>query len=137
MQKDATFCPNCGTRTEGETVQPAQNVYQSNDTYYQQDEFQPHLPPPHMHPTGAQPAQGLATASMVMGILALTLLGIIGGILGLIFALVARSQGNRSGQATAGLVMSIISIALWVVVIGCIVVGVVMYDSWFDSWYYW
>jgi len=144
MQKDAAFCANCGTRVDGETQQqPSQDALQQQpqsqdsfyqqDSFYSQDEFQPHMPPPPAHPTGTQPAQGLATASMVMGILALTILGILGGILGLIFALVARSQGNRSGQATAGLVMSIISLALWIVVIGCIVCIAVGSSTWY-SW---
>ena len=110
VQKDATFCPNCGTKTESETAQ------QSQDTHHPHDEFNPHLPP-HPYHTDPHPAQGLATASMIMGILGLTILGALGGILGLIFALVARSQGNRSGQATAGLVMSIISLALWIIVV--------------------
>ena len=128
MPKDAAFCPKCGVRTNGETqpqVQdvfqpPQQDAYQPQDTYQPQDEFQPHLPPP-VHSTAEQPASGMATAALVMGILSLTMLGPLGGILGLIFALSARSQGNRSGQATAGLVMSIISLALTVLVIGCIV----------------
>lgn len=123
VQKDAAFCPHCGTRVDGETQQQPQDQYpsQPQDTFQPYDEFQPHLPPPPEHPTSAKPAQGLATASMVMGILALTILGVVGGILGLIFALVARSQGNRSGQATAGLVMSIIGLVLWGVgIISCI-----------------
>jgi len=129
MQKDAAFCPNCGTRADGETQQQSQEQYQSQpqDTYQPYDEFQPHLPPPPVHPTGTQPAQGLATASMVMGILALTIIGPLGGILGLIFALVARSQGNRSGQATAGLIMSIICLVLWGVgIISCVICFVAM-----------
>lgn len=124
VQKDAAFCRNCGTRVDGEIQQQSQNNYQSQpqDTHQPYDEFQPHLPPPPVQHTGPQPAQGLATASMVMGILALTIMGPLGGILGLIFALVARSQGNRSGQATAGLVMSIISLVLWGIgVISCII----------------
>ena len=129
VNKDAAFCPNCGTRVDGETQQQPQEQYQSQpqETYQPYDDFQPHLPPPPVHPTGTQPAQGLATASMVMGILALTILGVLGGILGLIFALVARSQGNRSGQATAGLVMSIISLVLWGIgIIACAVCFVAM-----------
>jgi len=128
MQKDAVFCTKCGTKVGNENQQQQpQDVFQTQQQetyqYQSQDDFQPHLPPPPVHhPPTEQPGQGLATASMVMGILALTVLGFIGGILGLIFALVARSQGNRSGHATAGLIMSIIALVLWGIgIIACVV----------------
>lgn len=123
VQKDAQFCPHCGTKTGGEAAQ--QNTPPPQDLQ-KQDEYQPYIPPPPEQQVTAQPASGLATASMVMGILSLTFLGPLGGILGLIFALVARSQGNRSGQATAGLVMSIISLSITVLFVGCFVCFVAM-----------
>jgi len=61
--------------------------------------------------------KGLAVASLVMGILALVNMfwmvpGIIFGILGIIFAAIAKKKGNTSGMGTAGLIMSIIGLVL-------------------------
>ena len=106
IQEDAIFCPKCGTP---------------------QGSPQPHTPPPVYNVVIQQdipPANGLATASMVLGILGLTILGPIGGVLSFIFALTAKSRGNRSGKSTAGLVMSIISIAFWLFVVGLIIYDV-------------
>ena len=61
------------------------------------------------------PGQGMAIASLVMGILGLVtgffFAGLLFGILGIIFAMSARKQGYTGGIATAGLVTSIISVA--------------------------
>ena len=108
IQEDAAFCQKCGT---------AQGAHQ------------PHMPPPVYNVVIQReipPANGLATASMIMGILALTILGPIGGILGFIFALRAKSLGNRGGKATAGLIMSIISLVFWLLVVGVFIFGIVL-----------
>lgn len=75
----------------------------------------------------------MATTSMIMGILSLTCVcccyGLPFNVLGLIFGLVAKSQiksqgGEGSGMATAGIVMSIISLVLAVVIlIGYVATG--------------
>jgi len=67
--------------------------------------------------TNPNAGKGLAVAALVMGILALINIwlmvpGIIFGILGIIFAAVARKQGNTGGMAIAGLIMSIIGLVL-------------------------
>jgi hypothetical protein len=67
-------------------------------------------------PPANHPSKGLATASLVMGILALVLDGIIFGILGIIFAAIAKKKGFEGGVATAGLVMSIIGLVLGIVI---------------------
>ena len=87
-------------------------------------------PPPGGYPPGGgypgykPPGNGMAIASMVMGILSLVFwLVVLGYVifapLGIIFGIVAKKQGYPGGMATAGLVMSIISIATgalyWVV----------------------
>ena len=66
-----------------------------------------------------QPGSGLATASLVLGILSLVLFmfPFITGILAIIFGGVAKSKGNKSGMATAGLVCGIISLVLWILLI--------------------
>ena len=65
---------------------------------------------------GDPPGHGMAVASMIMGIFSLVFwclcIGyIIFAPLGIIFAVVARKQGSAGGMTTAGLVMSIVSIA--------------------------
>jgi len=79
------------------------------------NEFQPY--PQEEYATDPNAGRGLAVASLVMGILALVNMfwmipGIIFGILGIIFAAVARKKGNRSGMCIAGLIMSIIGLVL-------------------------
>ena len=67
-----------------------------------------------------QPANGMAIAAMVLGITALVfafipfmmLFGWIGAVVGIILAAVAKARGNKGGAATAGLVCSIISLAI-------------------------
>ncbi len=82
--------------------------------------------PMHVYP----PAPGLAVASMVLGIVSIPTcfawgLGIIPGILAVIFGFVARSQGAvgsrpGSGQALAGIILGMIPIVL---LLGGIAVG--------------
>jgi len=59
-----------------------------------------------------QPAHGFAVASLVLGIVAMTLplpvIDIIIGVLGLIFAVIAKKRGHQGGMSTAGLVLSIL-----------------------------
>lgn len=59
-----------------------------------------------------QPANGLATASLVMGILAVVMTcfcygGLIFGGLGVLFALLSKGNGPMSGRARAGLGLSL------------------------------
>ncbi len=75
------------------------------------------------------PGAGQATASLILGIIGLvfSLLGLavgccsgiafILGILGIIFGAIGRRSVTRKGQATTGLVTSIIAVALPVVVV--------------------
>ena len=84
------------------------------------DQYQQHSSPEGGMPP-KQPSDGLATASLVTGILAFFLAPIILSILAIIFAAVAKKNGNTSGKATAGLVLGIISlvfgIIFWVICI--------------------
>lgn len=67
--------------------------------------------PPRM-PGGEQPSNGLAIASLVLGILG-------GGVIAIILAVIAKKNGNTSGLATAGLVLGIITTVGWFFIIGC------------------
>ena len=85
--------------------------------------FPPAPPPPpaHYFRDGRQPGQDKAVGSLVLGICAMvTGLGIILGIIGIVMAVQARKDGYVGGLATAGLVLSIISLALTALAIACI-----------------
>lgn len=83
-------------------------------------------------------SKGLAIASMVLGIVSIILMCIPGtcygawvfAIVGIVLAAVAKKKA-KSGMATAGLVCSIIALALWVVfIIGIVVLGIGMAFGW-------
>lgn len=63
-----------------------------------------------------QPEDGKATASLVLGIVGLLCCAPC-AIVGLIMALQAKNAGNTSGKVTAGMILSIIALVLWVVAI--------------------
>ena len=81
----------------------------------------PPVPPmPPMHGGGPQPANGMATASMILGIIALVIafgffwipvLPQILAIVGVVLGYMAKKAGNTGGMATAGIIMSIIALA--------------------------
>lgn len=136
------FVPNApqyGADPNGYTpVQEAPNPYAPNNTYNPNQAYNPNNgynpngyyynnPAPYNQPVYQQPVQqpekqpgsGLATASLVLGILSLVLFmfPFITSILAIIFGGVAKSKGNKSGMATAGLVCGIISIVFWILLI--------------------
>lgn len=63
----------------------------------------------------------MAVMSVIMGVIALATLGcfIIPDILGIVFALNGKKQGQMLGMAKAGLACSIISVVLMIIVIIC------------------
>ena len=75
------------------------------------------------YPPVYQEKNNMATASLVMGILSLCsicccmLFGIVFGVLGIIFAIMSKKGDRMDGQAKAGLILSIIGIAVTVLVI--------------------
>ena len=85
---NAQFCVGCGTPF----AQP-----QKNDV------------------VSKQPGKGLAIASLVCGIVSFFWAGIVLGILALIFGGVAKSKGYKGGMATAGIVLGIIGLALYII----------------------
>ncbi|MCL2236172.1 MAG: hypothetical protein FWB98_07015 [Defluviitaleaceae bacterium] len=91
-----------------------------------------------------QPGDGLATASLILGIIGfVTFLvwgGIPFGITGIILALVARGKGFKGGKLTAGLIFSIVGLVFslgWLV--ACIACFAIIMEEinfndplWFD-----
>ncbi|MCL2363421.1 MAG: hypothetical protein FWC71_02020 [Defluviitaleaceae bacterium] len=79
----------------------------------------PHHAPPGFPPYGyyaKPPAQGMAGTALGLGIVALIFpvpfLGVILGFIGILLITSARKQGNSSGLATAGLVMTLVGTVL-------------------------
>lgn len=71
-----------------------------------------------------KPTNGLAIASMILGIVSIVFglcygVGIVFGIISLVFAIISKkaSEGKFSGMALAGLICSIIGIVISIVVI--------------------
>jgi membrane protein YqaA with SNARE-associated domain len=115
------FCPNCGTENaEGSTI------CQSCGTS---------LTSPAPHPSAQAtvrpaPTSGLATASLIFGILGLTLLPTLGSVVAVILGYMAKSEINSSagqlegsGLATAGLVLGYIGLGLTLLGIVAVLLG--------------
>lgn len=98
------FCQVCGKVLSSE--QGAAQTMQQSQTYQPYHPYQP-------YPSVAEPARGMAIASLVLGIISFFLFPIVCGPLGLIFGCVAKSKGNTTGKATAGIICSIIGFVLW------------------------
>ena len=104
------FCPNCGTENaEGSTI--CQSCGTSLTSPAPQPSAQATVRP--------APTSGLATASLIFGILGLTLLPTLGSIVAVILGYMAKSEINSSagqlegsGLATAGLVLGYIGLGL-------------------------
>lgn len=99
------FCTGCGQRKESAPTKSGIAVQ---------------LPPK------STPGRGLAIASMVLGIVSTIYFFIfIPGILGIVFGFSAKSQGNKSGMAIAGIACGIISICLgilyWILMISLVI----------------
>jgi len=104
--------------TETQPYYPPAPQYQPGP-YQQPYPYQPYGPP--------RPTNGLAVASMVLGILWVYW---IGSILALVFGYVARDQIKRSGQGGDG--MAIAGIVLGWVGVGFLILGLAFWSSyWF------
>lgn len=88
----------------------------------------------------ADPGAGQATTSLVLGIVSLVFsigsffsacafFAFVLGVLGIIFGVIGRRSTTRKGQAVAGLIMSIISVVLTVLIFGLVVIMAIAYSS--------
>ena len=102
----------------------------------------PYHQPPYGGPPQPQPGKGMAVASLVLGILSILdptiILGIFLGVIGVVLAVMAKKRGFLGGMATAGLVLSIIGIALnGFIFLLCGAAGMfaaIWADPWLDPW---
>lgn len=111
-EEKMAFCPNCGTQnadsaqfcekcgTQLVAQQPVNNQQQNQPTN------QPMVP-----------GKGFAITSLVCGIVSFFCFAIILGILAIVFGSVAKSKGYKGGMATAGIVLGIVGMALYVLMI--------------------
>lgn len=68
-------------------------------------------------PPSSTPGKGLAIASMVCGIVSFFCFGIILGVLAVIFGAVAKNKGYTGGMATAGIVLGVVGLGLYIVML--------------------
>ena len=114
----AAFCTNCGAPLEAQpqapVAEPAAPQYEAPQQYTAPVQ-QPYgyNPAPTPAPNAPQPGKGFAIAGMVCGIVSFFCFGVILGILAIVFGGVAKSKGNRSGMATAGIVCGAVGLGLW------------------------
>lgn len=130
---NAPFCANCGSRFEQAPAAPVAPGYTPVG-----------VPP--VAPV-ANPGKGMGITSMVLGILAILLLctsltwvaigcAIVGVILGAMGMKKSKEVGMSNGMGIAGLVCSIIALALCVIAIIFVAAFAYEYASFVNSFYY-
>jgi hypothetical protein len=115
------FCPNCGTENAEEST-----ICQSCGEAL----TSPAPQPPAQATVHSAPTSGLATASLIFGILGLTLLPTLGSVVAVILGYMAKGEINSSagqlegsGLATAGLVLGYIGLGLALLGIVAVILG--------------
>ncbi len=109
---EGIFCPECGFKnSDGNKKENSNNIepqksLESNAAI----EF-------HSDGNITGKSNGFATASLIMGIISILTVGIlfIPEVLGIIFAFVSKKGGSMIGKAKAGLICSIVSIVILIV----------------------
>lgn len=117
------FCSSCGqpiaANGQQQTQQQAQQWQAPPQAYYPQ-------------PQPVQPGNGMATASLVLGIIGLIIFpwAFICGTLGIIFGCIAKSNGNKTGKPTAGIVCGAIGIAIFIIfIVIAVIAAMSIYDN--------
>ncbi len=107
-EEEARFCTSCGTSLIETPVETPV------DTYAEPAPAAAAVEGVVDNPELKPPANGLAVAGMICGIVSLLCIAApITGILGLVFGAIARSKGNKSGMATAGIACGAVGIGLF------------------------
>ena len=123
----ARFCSGCGSRmpAEEQQVQQAQQTRTAQQNVNAQPPVQAQTPnynqaPNYNYapaPVTPDDGKGLATASLVCGIVSFFCVPIILSILAIIFGKMAQSRGCKETSAKAGIICGIVSLVLTVVFI--------------------
>lgn len=88
-----------------------------------------------VQPVQPQGSNGLAVASMVLGIVSIIFaflfvwVGLLAGIVGIVLAVMSRKNPAKKGMGTAGLVCSIIGVAISGIMIACALCVIGTIDS--------
>ena len=91
------------------------NQYNQYNQQYDQQYNQPNQYPPDQEQP-EQPGRNFAIASLVLGIVSFFCCGTICSILGIIFGVISKQrQKENNGMATAGIVLSIITLVLGII----------------------
>lgn len=132
------FCEKCGTPLEGAQPQYQQPQYQQpqyQQPQYQQPQYQqPQYQQPYQQPyKQSVPGKGFGIASMVCGIVSLVLFciwylsipcAIVAASLGVVGYNKSKNAGFKNGMATAGVVTSVIALALTLIFWLLVILGV-------------
>lgn len=145
MQNNAS---NVEPQTQSQPQQPyqAQPVYQTNQTTqpqgsYQQQYQQNYGQQQYQNYGQPQNGRGLAIASMVLGIVSCVFcwvwyIVIPAGVVGLILGIVFKKKGGQSGMATAGVICSIVGLALVVLLYVLVFAGLFATIGWLGDYGY-
>ncbi len=126
MPDTATVCPQCSTPVQSAPQPPAPSAAPSGQpaSPWLNVPAMQTMPNQALRPGMEPPTDGKATASLVLGILSVTCLGLLAGIPAIVLGHISRKNIQQSmgrlkgdGMATAGLVMGYISVALIPVVL--------------------
>ena len=120
------ICRQCGINNpEGTSVCSgcgASLVTTNSANYGMQNSMQNGVPVNNASSVPAvDPGKAFAITSLVCGIAAFFVAGIILGILAIVFGGVAKSKGTTSGMATAGIVLGVIAVV--VMIIALVIIG--------------
>ena len=141
MEDTATFCLNCGANAAAPQAPQAPVDPVAPQAPYGQPAYYAAAQVPYGQPAKV-PGKGLGIAGMVLGIVSLALfcfwyLAIPCVITGCILAGIGLNQakkvGAKNGMAVAGLVCSLIALAILVVIV---VIGVIAVEEATSSYYY-
>lgn len=105
LTEGANNCTNCGAAVSAPAAQVNQVVTETVPVVT----AEPVTPAP-------EAGKGMAIAALVCGLVGLLCTGGMLNILALIFGIIAKKQGSKSGMATAGIVLGAIGIAFAVIV---------------------
>ena len=137
---------NLNNQQPQQPYQQQQGYQQPQQQPYQQNYQQPYQQNYQQYPQGQEPGKGNATASMVVGIIAVlfwwfgysAIISVVLGVVGLVLAANSKNAGYNGGMRTAGFVLSLIGlIGGAVVFVSCIACSCAASNitSSFNYWY--
>ena len=123
MAENSNFCTGCGASLNNNNSEQApvneQPYGYAQQPPIQNQQYPYNQPPMYPQPRTPVPGKGLGIAAMVLGICSFFILGIPCAITGLVLAILAMKKANEVGRtngfAVAGLVCSIVALAIFVI----------------------